>query len=59
LENVFERLEMAELYQLKSLHSSCGQLIRRNLNGEDGCQMASIEEEGTQFIIHHTRCLLM
>jgi hypothetical protein len=31
LENVFDRLEMADLYQIKSLYSSCGQLIRRNI----------------------------
>jgi hypothetical protein len=28
---VIERLEMADLYQTKSLYSSSGQLIRRNL----------------------------
>jgi uncharacterized protein with ATP-grasp and redox domains len=28
---VLDRLEMADLYQMKSLYSSCGQLIRRNL----------------------------
>jgi hypothetical protein len=28
---VFDLVEMADLYQLKSLYSSCGQLIRRNL----------------------------
>jgi hypothetical protein len=31
LENVFDRLEMADLYQIKSLHSACGKLIRCNL----------------------------
>jgi hypothetical protein len=31
LEIVFDRLQIADLYQLKSLHSFCGQLIRRNL----------------------------
>jgi hypothetical protein len=32
LENVFDRLEMADLYQIHSLYASCGRLIRRNLN---------------------------
>jgi hypothetical protein len=31
LENVFDRLEMADLYQLQSLYSACGRLIRRKL----------------------------
>jgi hypothetical protein len=28
---VLDRLEMADLYQIKSLYFSCGQLMRRNL----------------------------
>jgi hypothetical protein len=32
LENVFDRLELAELYQINSLKFSCGQLIRQNLS---------------------------
>jgi hypothetical protein len=32
LTNVLERLELAELYQMKSLYSSCVQMIRRNLS---------------------------
>jgi hypothetical protein len=31
LENVLDLLEMADLYQLKSLHAFCGRLIRRNV----------------------------
>jgi hypothetical protein len=29
---VLDRLELADLYQIKALYSSCGQMIRRNLN---------------------------
>jgi hypothetical protein len=29
---VFDRLELAELYQINSLKSACGQLIRQNLS---------------------------
>jgi hypothetical protein len=28
---VFDRVELADLYQIKALFSSCGKLIRRNL----------------------------
>jgi hypothetical protein len=31
LENVLDRVEMADLYQIKTLYASCGQLIRLNL----------------------------
>jgi hypothetical protein len=31
LANVLDRLELADLYQLKSLYSACDQLIRRNM----------------------------
>jgi hypothetical protein len=31
LENVLERLELAELYKIKSLYSSCGKMIQRNM----------------------------
>jgi uncharacterized protein with ATP-grasp and redox domains len=31
LANVLDRVEMADLYQMKELYSSCGKLIRRNL----------------------------
>jgi hypothetical protein len=31
LGNVLDRLEMADLYQMKELYSFCGPLIRRNL----------------------------
>jgi hypothetical protein len=31
LKNVFERVEMADLYQMRSLYSSCGRLIRSNM----------------------------
>jgi hypothetical protein len=29
---VIDRVKLADLYQIKSLHSACGQMIRRNLN---------------------------
>jgi hypothetical protein len=31
LQNVLDRVEMADLYQMKELYSACSQLIRRNL----------------------------
>jgi hypothetical protein len=32
LENVFDRLKLADLYQANALKSACGRMIRENLN---------------------------
>jgi hypothetical protein len=52
VKNVFDRLELAELHQIDSLKSACGQIIRKNLKElKETDKWAKLKETSPQLVI--------